>query len=424
MLMWRKTLCSINKKYFVCNQCDLILQLPDDVAQENHPYSCICPRCRNTVYFYHTKQVLLSIVFALVSFIFMMSSDFLPFLGISTSGVSQNMQLLDYTQVLYQDSYGLISICVFIFMQFLPTIVLLTIIVADFGILLKKNFKFITFLLRFFAFCSNWSMVDVFMVGVLVSLIKITSMVDVYYGSGFWCFVIFAFFYVVAVSYFNLEDTWEFYKPIKDIKIQKIIPGKTALSQNITHCEYCGFILSMDHQRCPRCFSKIKNNLHISRTLCVSFVLAALAMYIPANIYPMMITSYLGSDLPSTIIDGVVVLWQMESYFVAIVIIVASVCIPIIKICLLLYLCLAVNYIKKVLSKRNLAFIYRIVEFIGKWSMVDVFVVAIMSTIVKMDNLMAIYPGDAIFPFAIVVILTMIAARLFDPRLLWINLRK
>ena len=86
-----------------------------------------------------------------------------------------------------------------------------------------------------------------------------------------------------------------------------------------------------------------------------------------------------------------------------------------------MYLCISTYYFSRTLKKRKLTILYRFVEFIGKWSMIDVFVVAIMSTIVKVDNLMTIDPGNAILPFTIVVILTMIAARIFNSKYLWIK---
>ena len=147
--------------------------------------------------------------------------------------------------------------------------------------------------------------------------------------------------------------------------------------------------------------------------------MAALVLYIVSNMYPMMITSSLGVDEPSTIIEGVILLWDLGSYFVAGVIFVASIFIPLLKIGLLLYLCFSVNRFQRTRNKHRLSVVFRLVEFIGKWSMIDVFVVAIMASVVRMGNLMVIYPGNAVLVFAGVVVITILAAKSFDCRLFW-----
>ena len=138
----------------------------------------------------------------------------------------------------------------------------------------------------------------------------------------------------------------------------------------------------------------------------------------------MMITFYMGSGEESTILEGVIVLWELKSYFVSMVIFIASVCIPILKILVLFYLCYVYLSFKRAKKKKLLGILFRVVEFIGKWSMVDVFVVAIMVSIVRMGNIMIIDPGSALVSFGAVVILTILAAKQFNPKLLWINLNR
>ncbi|HET8792101.1 MAG TPA: paraquat-inducible protein A, partial [Modicisalibacter sp.] len=121
---------------------------------------------------------------------------------------------------------------------------------------------------------------------------------------------------------------------------------------------------------------------------------------------------------PSTIIGGVVELWQIGSYPVATVIFVASILVPVGKLLALGWLCIA--------AKRSAGYhpairtrLYRLTEFIGRWSMVDIFVVAILAALIRGGALMSVSPGPAALPFAGVVVLTMLAAFTFDPRLLW-----
>lgn len=400
----------------ICGQCDLVLALP----KARGGLVGICPRCHNTLYHFHSQHVMYSLCYALTALIFMIASDFLPFISISNSGITQEMEILDYTRILFEDEMGIVSISVYFFMQFLPLIALTTIIGADVCFFKKKKNKVIVQLLKIYKFCLNWSMVEVFMVGILVSLIKLVSLVDINYGYGFWCFSAFSVFYLLAIRRFNFDKMWNYYAG-RPILTRIPMSGFSAEYQEFAKCDRCGYVIDGKSKNgfCLRCGCKIKDKSVHSISKCLALVFAALCMYIPANIYPMMITTYLGVNEPSTIIDGVIVLWGMKSYFVASVILIASICIPILKIIILLFLCFYVRKIRKIKNKRLLSFIYRVVEFIGKWSMIDVFVVAIMATIVRIGNLMVIYPGSAVFSFAIVVVLTMLAARQFDPRLLW-----
>ena len=146
--------------------------------------------------------------------------------------------------------------------------------------------------------------------------------------------------------------------------------------------------------------------------------MAATLLYVPANVYPIMITTSLGHTEPSTIIGGVITLWQHGSYPIAAVIFIASILVPVSKLIAMAWLCLKVprdGDLKSVSRTR----LYRVTEFIGRWSMVDVFVVAILVALIRAGNLMSIAPGPAALAFGAVVVLTMLAAMAFDPRLIW-----
>jgi paraquat-inducible protein A len=131
-----------------------------------------------------------------------------------------------------------------------------------------------------------------------------------------------------------------------------------------------------------------------------------------------MITEQQGVAIESTIIGGVILLWGMGSYAVALIIFVASIFVPMAKILSLSALCVTVSR-KQTTSKRQRTIMYRITELIGKWSMVDVFVVAILVALIQITGIVVISPGGAALAFAAMVIVTMFAAEGFDPRLIW-----
>ena len=131
-----------------------------------------------------------------------------------------------------------------------------------------------------------------------------------------------------------------------------------------------------------------------------------------------MYTEFIGSTSGSNIIEGVIAMWDMNSYFVAIVILVASIFIPAFKIFSLSFILYATKY-SKIRIKKRVSKLYRFVLFIGRWSLIDVYVVIIMSSIVKIGNILNIEPGFAIICFCSVVIITVFSAEAFDERLIW-----
>ena len=147
-------------------------------------------------------------------------------------------------------------------------------------------------------------------------------------------------------------------------------------------------------------------------------MLASIIFYIPANMMPMMNTSLFGSGMDSTIMEGVVSFWKSGSYGIALVIFIASVAVPCAKF-LTLGLLLVTCQRRSLWKMRERSRLYRMVEFIGYWSMLDVLVVAIVAALVKFQGLSDIEPRVGILFFGMVVILTMLAAMSFDPRLIW-----
>ena len=154
----------------------------------------------------------------------------------------------------------------------------------------------------------------------------------------------------------------------------------------------------------------------LQRTL--ALLITAMVLYLPANILPIMVTDQLGRSIESTILGGVVLLIQLDSIPIAVVIFIASVMVPLGKMLVMFYLCWSVSHGPPV-SQRQRTVLYRITEFIGKWSMLDVFVVAILVALVNLGGLLVIRPGGAALAFAGVVMVTMVAAESFDPRLMW-----
>jgi len=201
------------------------------------------------------------------------------------------------------------------------------------------------------------------------------------------------------------------------------VTHQRAAAVGLAGCHTCGKVSSLSLRRCPRCGSHLhlRKSRSVERT--VAFMLAAAALYIPANVLPMMTMVELGESTSNTITGGIVYFWKGGAYPIALVILTASILIPLLKMVALTWLCLAATG-KLHPSPGLLGKIYWVTELMGRWSMVDIFVVGILVALVQVGNYMTVTPGPGALAFAGVVVLTMFAAMSFDPRLLWDRLEE
>ncbi len=195
-------------------------------------------------------------------------------------------------------------------------------------------------------------------------------------------------------------------------------PAASAAAQGLTSCHVCTKLGDAAARRCARCGAVLHARRPHSLQQTVALLLTAALLYVPANVLPIMNTEQLGRTEASTILGGVVLLLEMGSYPIAAIIFVASVLVPLGKLLILGWLCWSVAR-KHATSPRERTQLYRVTEFIGRWSMVDVFVVTVLAALIHLGGLLRITPGTAAVAFGGVVILTMLAAERFDPRLIW-----
>lgn len=199
-------------------------------------------------------------------------------------------------------------------------------------------------------------------------------------------------------------------------------PVITARQMGLTRCHDCGMLSPMNEEeyagRCPRCNAQLHQRVVYSMGQTWAYLLAAAILYIPANIMPMMVTTSVFGVSHDTIMSGIVYFWTSGSYDLAVIIFTASIGVPLFKLCSLCLLAISVQR-GWGFNQRWRVTLYRIVEWIGRWSMLDVFVVALMVGLVRFQNLATIEAGPAAVAFGGVVVLTMLAAHSFDPRLIW-----
>jgi len=197
-----------------------------------------------------------------------------------------------------------------------------------------------------------------------------------------------------------------------------------AIEKGLATCSMCHQLVKMPADTnkgvalCPRCGEVVHSRTPDSTQYTWALVLTSIIFYIPANLYPMMHVHTFAGTQSDTILSGVLYFLETGSYLIAAVIFIASVIVPITKLMILLYLLISVKNNKPIGQKRRQK-LYELTEIIGKWSMVDVFVVAIMIALVHFGGMTEIEAGEGANYFLMVVIVTMVAAMQFDARLIW-----
>jgi paraquat-inducible protein A len=196
----------------------------------------------------------------------------------------------------------------------------------------------------------------------------------------------------------------------------------TAMQQALQSCETCGLLSrpapGEKEGRCPRCDEKLHFRKPDSLQRTWAFVVAAAVCYVPANLLPVMTTTTAAGPESDTILQGVVLLWSPTGWPLSLIVLIASIMIPSAKILAVVYLLVTVQR-GSIGNNEQRARLYRVVDLVGRWSMVDVFVAAFTAALVQLQPLMSVAPAPGLFFFAAVVVMTMLSVESFDSRLIW-----
>ncbi|MDU1572939.1 MAG: membrane integrity-associated transporter subunit PqiA [Pantoea sp.] len=405
-----------SQAWMLCPQCDLMVKLPD-VPQGSR---ASCPRCHSVLTANWPEPRKRPTGYALAALFMLLLANLFPFITMKVAGLSSQISLLEIPKVMVSEDYSSLATLFLAFVQAIPALCMLTIILLvnriPMPISLRLGLARILFQLR------SWGMAEIFMAGVLVSFVKLMAYGDIGLETSFWPWCLFCLLQLRAFQCVDRRWLWQQIAPMPPLP-HAPEKGVSGLEQGLRSCPCCTAILAADHPDCPRCgvIAAPRRKHSLQWTLALLFT--SLIIYIPANLLPIMVTETLGTPYPSNIMAGVILLWSDGSYPVALVIFIASIMVPSLKMLAIGWLCWNASGRGQRDSER-MHLIYEIVEFVGRWSMIDVFVIAVLSALVRMGQLMNVYPATGALLFALVVILTMIAAMTFDPRLTWDRVRE
>ena len=194
--------------------------------------------------------------------------------------------------------------------------------------------------------------------------------------------------------------------------------ASTAREAGLASCHCCGALAPQESHECPRCGSAVHLRTPDSLARTAALLSTAALLLVPANLFQIMTVRKLGQGEPHTILGGVQELVHAGMWSLALVVFVASIVVPVMKLIVLSCLCWSVHRGWRGRPRDRTA-LYRVTEALGRWSMIDVFVISILVALVKLGAIATIAPGPGATYFAAVVVVTMIAAECFDPRLIW-----
>jgi paraquat-inducible protein A len=396
-----------------CPCCGLSLFIPTLTPGE----SALCPRCHQHLVRIEIHPLDTPTAYAIASLIITTIVYTQLYMSIDLFGIHVELTIPYMVATLAQQDYSLLAEIMFFLTFGSPVLFLLLCLYVFTGLRYQQVLPGMLYATRTLVRLRHWIMVDVFYIATLVSYIKISGMAQIHFGLAFWFMMVLGILLIRTSQ--GVPEHWIFYQ------IQHLTGNDPTLQKHNTdtiNCHYCLFEQPNTQNVCDVCGSYLSRRKPLSLSISMAFLLAAIIFYIPANLLPMMITRSPGTNLASTILDGIEYMWNDGDVLIAIVIFSASMAIPVLKILSMLVLLYSAAY-RPLMSARKLTVLYRITESIGRWSMIDIFVVIILMSAFS-TPLAHVTPGSATIYFCAVVIFTMISALSFDPRLIWDEIKQ
>ncbi len=353
----------------------------------------------------------------------------LPLMTLTSIGMSVSGNVLQTALGFFQGGYHLVAVMVTLTAVLLPLIKLTITCLTALHIRLNKRPSWLKNVFRMLLHLDEWGMTEVYLLGILVTLIKVHDMASIDYGIGFFCFSALVLLGVAASASIDRELFW---KQIGNHNLASVDlsfpPGGfedevTARDYGLMRCHDCGYLVghtksTSKEVHCPRCDATVhlRKKHGVQRTW--ALVLTSLIFIVPANTLPIMQVDFLGIPDRSTILDGIIYFFKEGSYGIGLIIFLASVLVPLFKIIGLVIILLTIRSGQDRFLKQK-AGMFRFIEFIGRWSMLDIFVIALLTVLVDFGFFTSVHTAPGASFFCMVVVCTMMAAIVFDPRTMW-----
>ena len=404
-----------------CHECDALHRLralpPGGRA--------FCTRCGAALYREPRGGVDTPLAWSLAALGLFVLANVFPFITLKLEGRLEENLIISGVLAMWREGMPELALLVFLTAVLFPLLMVSALLWLLVPVRLGFRAPATAAVHRLVQAIAPWTLPGVFMLGALIAFVKLLDIATVIPGVSMMALTGLIVAATAAASSFDTVLLWpRIGPPTPSGEHYPRPPVLTAQDLALVGCHTCTLLVPRTTDACPRCGDPVHESRKtdsLARTW--ALVVSALLLLVPANVYPVMTLIRFGQGEPSTILGGVVHLIESGMWGLALIVFVASVAIPALKLGLLVYLLLSVQR-GSAARPRDRTRLYRLTEAVGAWSMVDIFLVAILSALVNLQALATIRPGVGASFFAAVVVITMFAAHSFDSRLIWDNARR
>jgi len=390
-----------------CSDCGTLQDLP--ALQPG--IAAVCPTCANWLERTSGRSVAAALACSLATLVLLLPANLLPLMSVSLLGMTRESRIFSGVTSLWDGQWVIVAVLVAAFVVVLPFVRfgLLTVVLGC--VFRGRCPAWLGQAFRWSLRLDQWAMPDVFLIGFAIGYSRVAANLTVTVESGGLCLIAAAFLCMLSRATLDRRTVW------RAICSERPAPAPPTPAVS---CEVCELVLpaSAADSPCPRCRLPLTPRKPDAIIRPAALLIAGLALYFPANIYPMSTAMQAGRQVPHRIIDGVGELYQAGLWPLAILIFCTSIAIPLLKIIGLGGLLWSIQR----RSSRRLVLktrFYRFIDEIGRWSNVDVFTIAVFAPLMQFGALASARAAWGATAFMLVVALTMAASQSFDPRLLW-----
>ena len=407
-----------------CPDCGLLQHLPDIGPGS----AALCPRCDAVLWRPRRDSLRWSRVLSATGLILYTVAVSLPFMGFELHGRGTDTTLVSAADAFEGGGAWELSVVLLATIIVLPITKLVVLLTVSGGLAMRRPPRWLYIPFRWYERLSPWAMIEVYLIGVFVAYTRLTSMATVAIGPAAYALGGLMLVMVAADVTLDPETAWEELErhgatyrglPEHDARAPELAGAPRGAA--LVGCRCCKLVSPAEPARggrCPRCGTPLRRRKAASLSRSWAFVIAGAILYVPANAYPILNLVSLGHGTPATIIGGVRELIDAGMVPIAILVFVASLTVPTLKLVSMVLMLVSVHrgWTGRLRERTRL---YRVVDVIGRWSMIDIFMLSVLVSLVRLGFIATVTPELGAVCFAAVVVLTMLAAGSFDSRLMW-----
>lgn len=414
-----------------CPGCDLLIAVPTVPTG----YYLACGRCGTAITRTYRNSLARVLALSSAGLTLFIPAMMLPLMTLSFFGIKERGSVLDTSLTFYHNGYFFVALVVLLTAVIIPFLKLFLAFIVAANLKLGRRPTWLRSAFKLLARLVDWGMVDIYLLGIIVTIVKMKDMASISFDIGFFSFIALVLTSVATTACLDRRQFWLLIgEPVEEdhARLRQALTrlrrssgtAGTAAEAKLLNCRVCGYLVA-DRQNlaagvpsCPRCHSPVHWRISGSITKTWVLILTSIILLLPANLLPIMRVDYLGLPDYSTIVDGILYFFKEGAYGIGMIILTASVLVPLFKIIGLMIILLTIRTGNRQFLKQKAA-MFRFIEFIGRWSMLDIFVVALLCVLVDFGFLSSVHTAPGATFFCGVVVATMSAALVFDPRILW-----